>query len=199
MSCWIGKKWLIFILVRSNWYLRAVIMVFLSILSIYLKWCVLSVTNALKRYSPFWVFCCALMLSLLGHFLLFFGLPFYQIIYTEPTEDGVLKAELKVEPPTKIKMSRHAAKRVSSNTSQIGLPSNIIGEDLLEQGDSTNQKGQAFRLPEPGIFYFDAYVDGQLYQRGELRTGSAPLNNFPRFISGFFAVVKPPLMLTAGF
>jgi hypothetical protein len=31
------------------------------------------------------------------------------------------------------------------------------------------------------------------------RTGSAPLNNFPRFISGFFAVVKPPLMLTAGF
>jgi CBS-domain-containing membrane protein len=32
-----------------------------------------------------------------------------------------------------------------------------------------------------------------------IRTGSAPLNNFPRFISGFFAVVKPPLMLTAGF
>ena len=32
-----------------------------------------------------------------------------------------------------------------------------------------------------------------------VRTGSAPLNNFPRFISGFFAVVKPPLMLTAGF
>ena len=130
------------------------------------------------------------MLSLLGHFFLFFGFPFYQTIYTEPSEDGVLKAELKVEPPAKIKMSRHAAKRVSSNTSQIGLPSNIIGEDLLEQSDLNNQKGQAFRLPEPGIFYFDAYVDGQLYQRGELRW-FVDGNNYHLSITIPYAFVGP--------
>ena len=36
-------------------------------------------------------------------------------------------------------------------------------------------------------------------QAAHLRTGPVPLNSIPRFISGFFAVVKPPLMLTAGF
>ncbi|WP_162785395.1 hypothetical protein [Polynucleobacter necessarius] len=35
-----------------------------------------------------------------------------------------------------------------------------------EQGGS--QQGVAFKLPQPGIIYYDSFVDGQKYQTGEI-------------------------------
>jgi len=108
----------------------------------------------------------ALMLSVLGHLVLFFGIPFLSpslpsAIYDELT----IKTNLLLELPKKIKMAR-APKKKSSITSEQG---NATANESSGQGGLFDQQGQAFRLPESGILYYDAYVDGQKYQTGELQ------------------------------
>lgn len=112
----------------------------------------------------------ALALSLLGHLILFFGIPF--ISFTSAPvlpEDLIIKTELKTEPPQKIQMAKAPKKRppnATENRSSIEDPnaSNSGGE----QGGGVNQKGVAFKLPQSGIIYYDSYVDGQKYQTGEI-------------------------------
>ena len=108
----------------------------------------------------------ALMLSVLGHLVLFFGIPFLSpslpsAIYDELT----IKTDLLLELPKKIKMAR-APKKKSSITSEEG---NATANESSGQGGLFDQQGQSFRLPESGILYYDAYVDGQKYQTGELQ------------------------------
>ena len=112
----------------------------------------------------------ALALSLLGHFILFFGIPF--ISFTSAPvlpEDLIIKTELKSEPPQKIQMAKAPRKRqpkTTENRSSIEDPHALNSGG--EQGGGANQKGVAFKLPQSGIIYYDSYVDGQKYQTGEI-------------------------------
>ena len=104
---------------------------------------------------------------MLGHFLLFFGLPFISFGSSpEIAEDLIIRTEIKVEPPKKIQMARSPKKKVSEESvSNSSLDSNTLSG---EQGGNIDQKGVAFKLPLPGILYYDAYVDGQKYQTAEI-------------------------------
>ena len=112
----------------------------------------------------------ALILSILGHLILFVGIPFLSFSSApEIPEDLIIKTELKVEPPKKIQTARAPKKKPplsTENRASIEDPnsSNSGGE----QGGSSNQKGAAFRLPQSGVIYYDSYVDGQKYQTGEI-------------------------------
>jgi hypothetical protein len=59
-----------------------------------------------------------------------------------------------------------------------------------EQGGANNQQGAAFKLPESGIIYYDAYVDGQQYQTGEI-DWIVDGNNYRLYINIPFAFVGP--------
>ena len=112
----------------------------------------------------------AFILSILGHLILFVGIPFLSFSSApEISEDLIIKTELKVEPPKKIQTARAPKKKSPLSTekrSSIEDPnsSNSGGE----QGGTSNQKGAAFRLPQSGVIYYDSYVDGQNYQTGEI-------------------------------
>ena len=109
----------------------------------------------------------ALLVSVLGHFLLFFGLPFISFGSSpEIAEDLIIRTEIKAELPQKIQMARSPKKKVSEESvSNSSLDSNTLSG---EQGGNIDQKGVAFKLPLPGILYYDAYVDGQKYQTAEI-------------------------------
>ena len=109
----------------------------------------------------------ALLVSVLGHFLLFFGLPFISFGSSpEIAEDLIIRTEIKAEPPQKIQMAKSPKKKVSEESvSKSSLDSNTLSG---EQGGNIDQKGVAFKLPLPGILYYDAYVDGQKYQTAEI-------------------------------
>ncbi|WP_251368254.1 DUF3108 domain-containing protein [Polynucleobacter sp. MG-6-Vaara-E2] len=63
-------------------------------------------------------------------------------------------------------MARSPKKKVSEESvSNSSLDSNTLSG---EQGGNIDQKGVAFKLPLPGILYYDAYVDGQKYQTAEI-------------------------------
>ena len=110
----------------------------------------------------------ALVLSLLGHLVLFFGFPFISF-GTPPaiSEDLIIKTELKVEPPKKIQMSKAPKQKVVAE-SNVSSAQDSQGVNAGEQGGSANQQGLAFKLPESGILYYDAYLDGKQLQTGEI-------------------------------
>lgn len=120
--------------------------------------------------KPIWIVSIALALSLLGHLILFFGIPFLSFNSApEISEDLIIKTELRQEPPKKIQMAKAPAKKVlSSNQSQSPMGDPAASESGTGQGGATDQKGPAFRLPESGIIYYDTFVDGQQYQTGEI-------------------------------
>lgn len=118
------------------------------------------------RFNSLRIILFALLLSVLGHLLLFFGMPF--ISFGSPpaiADDLIIKTELKVEPPKKIQQSKRANKPIHADKSSQASASKL--DPLLgEEGGS--QQGVAFRLPQPGVIYYDSYVDGQKYQTGEI-------------------------------
>ena len=126
----------------------------------------LSFSPSIRTYSLRIIFI-ALLVSVLGHFLLFFGLPFISFGSSpEIAEDLIIRTEIKAEPPQKIQMARSPKKKVSEESvSNSSLDSNTLSG---EQGGNIDQKGVAFKLPLPGILYYDAYVDGQKYQTAEI-------------------------------
>ena len=118
--------------------------------------------------KPLRIILIALALSLLGHFILFFGIPFLSFgSAPEIADDLIIRTELKIDPPKKIQMAKAPKKKVNKETS-----SNAVQDSKSlatgEQGGANNQQGVAFKLPEPGILYYDAYLDGQKYQTGEI-------------------------------
>jgi len=104
----------------------------------------------------------------LGHLVLFFGLPF--ISFSEPTpiaDDLIIRTELKIDPPKKIQITK-AVKKVTKESAATNAIEDLNSSKAGQQGGDTNQPGVAFKLPESGIIYYDSYVDGQKYQTGEI-------------------------------
>ena len=147
-----------------------------------------------------WIFVGAVVLSIAGHFLLFFGIPFFSFSRALViSEDLIIKTELRTEPPKKIQRTLKPKKTPPLNptsTTNTELVSPIGGVELGEQGGG-NQQGQAFRLPESSILYYDAYVDGQLYQTGELRW-LVEGNSYQLYIKIPYAFVGPIVFESRG-
>ncbi|WP_251366801.1 DUF3108 domain-containing protein [Polynucleobacter sp. MWH-Svant-W18] len=104
---------------------------------------------------------------MLGHLLLFFGLPLFPFGSSgDIPDDLIIRTELKLEPPKKIQMAKAPKKKLIADASSKGKleDQKLIGE----QGGAVNQSGTAFKLPESGILYYDAYLDGQPIQTGEI-------------------------------
>ena len=130
----------------------------------------------------------ALILSVLGHFVLFFGIPFLSPSLPSAISDElVIKTDLLLELPKKIKMER-TPKKKPSMTSDLGNAT--VNEPNEQSGLFDQQEGQAFRLPESSILYYDAYVDGQKYQTGELQW-TVEGNNYRLYVNIPFAFIGP--------
>ena len=128
----------------------------------------LSKSSTLIHAKSLRIILIALALSLLGHLILFFGIPFLSFgSAPELADELIIRTELKAEPPKKIQMAKAPKKKVNKETSSNkveGSKSLAVGE----QGGANNQPGVTFRLPESGVIYYDSYVDGQKYQTGEI-------------------------------
>ena len=117
------------------------------------------------------------MLSIIAHLLLFFWLwlaPTGSLL--APPQESPVIASLKEEPVKQIKMARSVKKAVpqtgnsSSEVGEVGAPAGVPGGVPAEQGGAVfEQDGQAFLLPESALLYYDAYVDGQQVQTGEIK------------------------------
>jgi hypothetical protein len=149
---------------------------------------------AVIRNKSLWILIVAIFLSIAGHIILFFGIPFISFGNTPPiSEDLIIKTEIREEPPKKIQLTSVPKKK--SQPKQL----NAIAADPLpsagengkgKEGAFGDQSGQAFRLPESGTYYFDAYVDGQLYQTAQLDWITEG-NNYRLYINIPYAVVGP--------
>lgn len=129
----------------------------------------------------------ALILSVLGHLVLFFGIPFWSPLLPSAVSDElIIKTDLLLELPKKIKLAR-APKKLPPITSEQG---NATTNDSSEQGGLLDQQGQAFRLPDSGTLYYDAYVDGQKYQTGELQW-IVEGNNYRLYVNIPYAFIGP--------
>ena len=148
-------------------------------------------SSNLIHAKPLRIILIALALSLIGHFILFFGIPF--LSFNSPPEiadDLIIRTELKVEPPKKIQMAQAPRKKVNKKTSTNAVEDSKSLASGGEQGGAINQQGVAFKLPESGIIYYDAYVDGQQYQTGEI-DWIVDGNNYRLYINIPFAFVGP--------
>lgn len=145
----------------------------------------------LIRRRSLWILTVAILLSIIGHLILFFGIPFFSFSSAPPiSEDLIIKTELRVEPPQKIQLtSRPKKKAVPKKTNAVSADP-LADANKGEQGALGNQTGQAFRLPESGTYYFDAYVDGQLYQTAQLDWITEG-NEYRLYINIPYAVVGP--------
>ena len=142
-----------------------------------------------KTYS-FRIILAALLLSVLGHLTLFFGLPF--ISFSEPApiaDDLIIRTELKVDPPKKIQITK-APRKIPKKTESSNVVEDLNSTATGQQGGDSNQAGVAFKLPESGIIYYDSYVDGQKYQTGEIEW-RVDGNTYRLYINIPYAFVGP--------
>ncbi len=145
--------------------------------------------NDLRRKS-LWILFAAVILSIAGHLILFFGIPFFSFGNPpEISDDLIIKTELRVEPPKKIQMAASPKKKRVPQKSNVVDTGPLADTQQGEQGGG-KQEGQAFKLPESSILYYDAYVDGQLYQTGELNW-SVEGNSYRLYINIPYAFVGP--------
>ncbi|MBU3621639.1 DUF3108 domain-containing protein [Polynucleobacter sp. CS-Odin-A6] len=146
------------------------------------------------RKRSLWILVAAIFLSIIGHLILFFGIPFISFSSAPPiAEDLIIKTELRVEPPQKIQLTTAPKKKVQPK--QVNSVSSEPLADAAtdgqgEQGALGKQKGQAFRLPQSGTYYFDAFLDGQLLQTAQLDWITEG-NNYRLYINIPYAVVGP--------
>ena len=139
----------------------------------------------------------ALLLSLLGHLALFFGIPFISFgSAPDISEDLIIKTELKVEPPKKIQMAKAPKKKVVAESNATSIEDSN-GLSAGEQGGSVNQQGLAFRLPQSGILYYDAYLDGSQLQTGEI-DWIVEGNSYRLYINIPYAFVGPFIFESRG-
>jgi len=155
-----------------------------------------SPTNFIQtiRKRSLWILVAAIFLSIVGHLTLLLGIPFISFSSAPPiAEDLIIKTELRVEPPQKIQLT-NAPKKKAQPKQVNSISAEPLAEAATdgqgEQGALGNQKGQAFRLPESGTYYFDAYLDGQLLQTASLDWITEG-NNYRLYINIPYAVVGP--------
>lgn len=131
----------------------------------------------------------ALALSVLGHLFVFFGLPFWPLSFSNDVPDDlIIRTELKLDPPKKIKISNTVKKKLISNsTSSANLENSNNSGD---QSGPASQAGVAFRLPESGILYYDAFLDGKPIQTGEI-DWETDGNSYRLYINIPYAFVGP--------
>ena len=138
----------------------------------------------------------ALLLSILGHLILFFGIPFFSFASSpQIPDDLIIKTELRIEPPKKIQMSKVLKKHIPKNNQQASTSAPIPNE--ISQGADGAQQGVPFKLPESGIIYYDSYVDGQKYQTGEIDWITEG-NNYRLYINIPYAFVGPFIFESRG-
>jgi hypothetical protein len=151
--------------------------------------------NKLSK-KGFWVLVIAGVISILGHFLFFFGLPFVSFNPAPKIADElIIKTELRPEPPKKVSLSSAPKKKEVAEASNAVVSDPVgKGEEGKELGQGEElgnpQQGQAFRLPESGIFYYDAYLDGKLLQTGEINW-LVENNNYLLRVEIPYAIVGP--------
>ena len=131
----------------------------------------------------------ALLLSLLGHLILMFGIPFLSFSPTpEVPEELIIRTELKPEVPKKIQMAK--APNKSPNQSSSADQEGLSGQNAKGQGGAIDQQGTPFRLPESGVIYYDSFIDGKQYQTGEIDWISDG-NSYRLYINIPYAFVGP--------
>jgi len=90
-----------------------------------------------------------------------------------PPQESPFVATLKEEPVKQIKIARSEKKALPQLGNTTGDMGSLAGSPegaSTEQGDGlAEQNGMAFRLPESALLYYDAYVDGQPVQTGEIK------------------------------
>ena len=143
------------------------------------------------RFNSLPIILVALMISMAGHVLLFFGLPL--ISFGEPkaiSDDLIIKTELKLDPPKKIHITKAKKKKIVQENKSVGDELSPTVAGVGQQGGATDQTGIAFKLPESGIIYYDSYVDGQKYQTGEIDWINDG-NNYRLYINIPYAFIGP--------
>jgi hypothetical protein len=131
----------------------------------------------------------ALLLSLLGHLILMFGIPFLSFSPTpEVPEELIIRTELKPEPPKKIQMAKALNKSPNKSSTASQEDSNSLNTN--GQGGAIDQQGTPFRLPESGVIYYDSFIDGKQYQTGEIDWISEG-NSYRLYINIPYAFVGP--------
>jgi len=122
----------------------------------------------MPKINSFRIIFAALLLSLAGHLILFFGIPFFSFSEPPPiADDLIIRTEIKTEPPKKIEMS-NTVKKTPKKSTLSNLADDLKSDVDGQQGGSNNQSGAAFKLPASGVIYYDSFVDGQQYQTGEI-------------------------------
>lgn len=135
------------------------------------------------------IFLFALLISILGHLILMFGIPFLSFSpVTETPEELIIRTELKPEPPKKIQMVK-SPKKSPSKLNSVGIE-DANSQNSGGQGGGLNQQGVAFKLPESGVIYYDAYLDGRQLQTGEI-DWIAEGNTYRLYVSIPYAFVGP--------
>ncbi len=115
----------------------------------------------------------AIFISIAGHLILFFGISFLSFRPQLKIDDElIIKTELRSEPPKKIQLSSAPKKKTPPKQTNAVASSEPAIESASKSGGESgamgDQLGQPFLLPESSTLYYDAYVDGQLYQTGQL-------------------------------
>lgn len=139
----------------------------------------------------------ALVVSLSSHIYLFVGFPSFLFSKAAPLEDNLV-AELRVEPLKKVQLSKPAAPEPSVQDTS----SNAVGDGVQTEGGNGGQggeqAGEAFRLPEPGIYYYDAYLDGQYLQTASIEWRVDPKDGYRLFINIPYAFFGPFIFESRG-
>ena len=92
-------------------------------------------------------------------------------------------------------MAKAPKRQVSSDASVKGDRINSFAG--AEQGGNANQQGVPFKLPLPGILYYDAYVDGQKYQTAQI-DWIVEGNSYRLYINIPYAFVGPFIFESRG-
>ena len=144
------------------------------------------------RRNSLWIAIVAIFISIAGHLILLLGIPFISFTSSLPiAEDLIIKTDLRPEPPQKIQLSSKPKKKSPSKQSNAPSAGPMNDPKEGEQGGALgNQTGQAFQLPDSSTLYYDAYVDGQLYQTGQL-DWVVDGNNYRLYVNIPYAVVGP--------
>ncbi len=110
--------------------------------------------NGLRLLKPRTILLFAIVISVLTHLYIFVGFPSFLFSKAAPLED-VTVAELRVEPVKKVQLSKPPAPEPSVRDQS----SNAVGDgEVIKPGGGggtgqVEQEGQAFRVPDPGIYY----------------------------------------------
>ena len=157
--------------------------------------------NGLRILKPRSIALIAILVSVLGHLYLFIGFPSFLFSKATPLEENIV-AELRVEPVRKVQLSKPTAPAPSvrdDHSNAVGDGAKIEAGDGEENGgQGGEQAGQPFRVPEPGIYYYDAYLDGQYLQSASIEWQVDAKNGYRLYINIPYAFFGPFIFESRG-